>query len=53
MNEKPAGAERGSGPVDQQRLTRLLQRDEKGKNGLSFKEEDPPAPGAGSDRMIY
>lgn len=53
MNEKRAGAERGSGPVDQQRLTRLLQRDEKGKNGLSFKEEDPPAPGAGSDRMIY
>ena len=45
MNERRAGAERGSGPVDQQRLTRLLQEDEKGKNGLSFKEEDPLRPG--------
>lgn len=44
---------RGSGPVDQQRLTRLLHRDEKGENGLSFKEEDPLHLGAGSVRMIY
>lgn len=45
MNERRAGTERGSGPVDQQRLTWLLQEDEKGKNGLSFKEEDPLRPG--------
>lgn len=41
MNERRAETERGSGPMDQQRLTRLLERDEKGKNGLGLIEEDP------------
>lgn len=47
MNERRAGAERGSGPAEQQRLTWLLLEDEKGKNGLSFKEEYPLCPGRG------
>lgn len=36
MNERRAGAERGSGPADQQRLTRLLLEDEKGKERIEL-----------------
>lgn len=36
MKERRAGAERGSGPEDQQRLTRLLLEDEKGKKRIEL-----------------